>query len=394
MGKWTDQGFVANTAAFYEEQLQKVFQDAFGTDFVLDKTTPQGIFITRLTELLYNMDMDGIEAFSRLNPNSATGIYLDLIGGLRSVSRNTGTPQLATIKVTSQERNFIPFSISAGTKFNDLNTGDTFVAQSILTVNTPEATIVLASASNGNTEAVIGDKLQVSGYGQIIDMEVTKLSDGLSTESDLEYRARLQGSQPVARNTIEFVQNKLLELGYVKTVGHNYNDTDSAVDILGPYSTEWMAVPKPGTDIENVFIPEVAKIILNNKMPGAPTAGNTTTTVADVFGTEKEVKFTIPTAIELEIEVRVTTPETTGVLDLVNVPEHVIAISEYINSLTIGKEVSYSRCIAPLAADKGFDIQWFKIRKKGDEQWQENSNYSIALREYASIAPSDIIIGV
>lgn len=394
MGKWTDQGFVTNTAAFYEERLQGVFQDAFGTDFLIDKTTPQGVLITRLVELFYNMDMDGVEGFSRLNLNTASGIYLDIIGKLRGVERNLGTPQMATVKVVANPVNFIAFTVPAGQEFRNLSTGDVFVTKRIETINSDEGTIYLEYNQTGNSESSVGDKLQTDGLSQITDLEITFLADGLGEETDIEYRNRLLNSTPVARNTIEFIQNKLLALPYVKTVGCNYNDTAETVGELPPYTTEFMAVPKLGTDIDGVFKPGVADVILNNKVPGSPTAGNTEVTATDVFGTQKQVLFTIPTAIELEIDVRVTTPETTGVLDLSRVTEHVTVIEKYINALNIGKEVSYSRCIAPLASDHGFDIQWFRIRKVGDEQWVENANYSIGLREYASIVPSRITIGV
>ena len=400
MGKWTNQGFVVNSLDYYKTELNKLFKNAFGEDFLIDDTLPQGIFIQRLAELLFNTDMDGVEGFSRLNPNSATGVYLDLIGVLRSVPRKIGSPQTATVKITCSANNFIPFTIPKGTQFLDLGTAETFVSPTSITVDIPDGLlVVLEYSENGNSTSLVGGKMSVNGFGQITDIEITALVEGQGNESDLDYRFRLLNEFPVATNTIDFVQNKLLEIQEVKTVGHNYNDTAETVDTLGPYTTEWMVVPKATVNesamqAEGGFLDKVAETILNNKVPGAPTAGNTSRTVTDVFGTEKEVHFTLATKIELEIEVRVTTPETTGILDLSRLNEHIQTIEKYINGLNIGKEVSYSRCIAPLAADIGFDIQWFRIRKKGDEQWQENTNYGIGIREYASISTSDIKIGV
>lgn len=394
MGKWVDEGFVTYKEAEYIDAVQKVFLEAFGDDFVLDKTTPQGILITRLAELFYNMDMDGVEVFSRLNINTATGIYLDVIGKLRGVKRITGSPQTATLKLTINPTNFIPFTIPSGTVFTDITTGDIFVTTEAHTIKTTEVSISAAFSENGDSSATIGDLAQVQGFGQITNIEITFLAPGAVTEDDISYRSRLNNAFPVATNTIEYVQNKIMALPYVKAVGHNYNDTAETIDGLSPYSTEWLAVPEAGTDIDNLFVPAIAEIILNNKMPGAPTSGNTTTTATDVFGTEKTVSFTIPDKIELEIDVRVTTPETTGKLDLSGVNSHITDIARYINSLNIGKDVSYSRCISPLVSDTGFDVQLFRIRKKGDSTWTENANYGIDSREYASITLADIKIGV
>ena len=131
---------------------------------------------------------------------------------------------------------------------------------------------------------------------------------------------------------------------------------------------------------------------MNNKPAGSETYGTTTQTVNDVFGTQKTVKFTIPTKKVLSIQVTVTTPEN-GVLNLTNVDSIKETLVTYINSLPIGKDVSYSRCMAPLTADAGFDVSLFKIKASGDANWTQNANYPIDNRAYASITLDDIQIG-
>ena len=69
-------------------------------------------------------------------------------------------------------------------------------------------------------------------------------------------------------------------------------------------------------------------------------------------------------------------------------------MAQYINSLDIGNDVSYSRLIAPLAADKGFDVLTFTIKNKATGTTLSNSNFPIGRREYASITMSDISLGV
>ena len=127
MGKWTGQGFVANNESFYVTELQKIFVECFGNDFLLDPTLPQGIFITRVAELLYNADMDGVEGFARLNINNASGVYLDIIGGLRNIPRSQGTPQKVGLRLTISTNNFIQFSIPQGQAFTSLDGSYTFL---------------------------------------------------------------------------------------------------------------------------------------------------------------------------------------------------------------------------------------------------------------------------
>lgn len=393
MGKWTDQGFVANGLAFYKEQIQNVFVAAYGDDFILDDTTPQGILIQRLAELFYNADMDGVEAFSRLNINSATGVYLDLFGNMRGMPRGLGTPQVITVTVTCAQESFTAFTIPANTVFSTLGGADNFILPNGYTANTATFTLTLNYSESGNSTVIVGDKLQVTGFNQITDIQITNIVNGQGREDDLQYRKRLQNEYPAANNTIEFVEGKILAIQSVKNVGHNYNDTAEQDGELPPYTTEWMAVPVVGADLDT-FKTDVATAIINNKVPGSPTYGNTTLTVNDIFGTPKQVSFTIPTEVALQIDVKVTTPETTGFLDLSGITAIKEQIVDYINNLNIGKDVSYSRCAAPLLADTGFDVSYFKIKALTDEDWIENSNYTIGPREYASIQIANINIEV
>lgn len=397
MGKWTNAGFVANTLDYYKTEIQKVFVEAFGEDFLLDDSLPQGILITRLAELFYNADMDGVEAFSRLNINTAAGVFLDIIGGLRGIPRSTGTPQIATVQLTVDPTNFQPFYIAPGTIFRTTNGADTFVAEEGQQVTTNDGSITLKYTSNGNSSAAVNDTMTTTGYDQITNIVITYLVDGVGTETDLDYRARLIKTLPLAGNTIESVMSLLLANEYVRLVGVNYNDTDQTVDSLPPYTTEWMAVPQSGHGDDqqflDVFKDAVGTIIINNKTPGAPTAGNTAVTVTDAFGTQKQVNFTIPTEVQLEIYAQVATPEQTGVLDLGGISAEREAIAKYVNNLDIGKDVSYARCIAPLAADSGYDIVVFRMRRKNGE-WVSGANVTINNREYASISLNDITIEV
>ena len=402
MGKWTGQGFVANNESFYVTELQKIFVECFGNDFLLDPTLPQGIFITRVAELLYNADMDGVEGFARLNINNASGVYLDIIGGLRNIPRSQGTPQKVGLRLTISTNNFIQFSIPQGQAFTSLDGSYTFLNDTTYTVTSATAENVLFASftSLGDSGISIGAKLSTDGFSQITDIEVVSLTPGTEEESDIDYRTRLIRAIPVAVNTIEYVQNLLLADPSVRLVGHNYNDTATTEDTLPPYTTEWMVVPESTVNMAdaagaNLWKLNIANIILNNKVPGAPTAGNTTVTNAtDVFGTQKTVKFTIPTKVNLQITATLGTPEQTGRLDMLGIDEIRAKMAQYINSLDIGNDVSYSRLIAPLAADKGFDVLTFTIKNKDTGTTLSNSNFPIGRREYASITLADISLGV
>lgn len=390
MGQWTDAGFEAKTLAYYKAAIQQVFIDAYGDDFLLDDALPQGILIQELAEMFYNADMDGIEVLSRLNLNSAPGLYLDLIGGLRGIVRNPGSKASLTVTLTSSASS-IPYSIPAGQRFVCNETAEAFETDEVVNIVSTTQTCVLSALDSGSVQTAVADTMSVEN-SNITDVTVTAVAQGAGRESDMDYRGRLLRTYTTAGNTNQSVLNLLLALDCVDTAGVNYNDSAETVGGLAPYSTEFMAVKKVDFD-QALFETQVAQTILNNKTPGAPTDGNTTVSVTDTFGTTKQVKFTIPTEKKIEIEVSVATPETTGVLDLSGVPAIKDAIMAYINNLDIGKDVSFSRCMAPLTADSGFDVTSFSIRAVGDANWTQNANYIIDSREYATCEASNIKVG-
>lgn len=391
MGNWTNAGFEAKTLDFYKTQLQQVFVNAFGDDFLLDDALPQGVVIQEIAEILYGADMDGIEALSRLNLNTATGIYLDLIGNLRGIRRLIGTQASLTVKVTSSAT-ALPFTIPAGTIFTNSSSAETFTAESPITIESATASILLTSTTKGEVKTAINDTMTVN-ISNITDVTVTAVSQGIRTEEDINYRNRIMDSYVVATGTTQGILNLLSAMDCVKTVGVEYNDTDTQSGGIPPYATEFMVVPVEGYDMDT-FQDRVAKVILDNKCPGSPTFGNTPVTATDVFGNQKDVFFTIADERPVQIEVSVSTPETTGVLDLSRINDIKETIANYINSLGIGKDISYARCLTPLVNDSGFDIVSFKIKGIYAQEWTENANYHIETREYAQIKVSDIKIGV
>ena len=397
MGQWTDAGFVAHQKSEYKASIQNVFREAFGSDFALDDTLPQGVLIDRLAELFYAIDMDGVEAFARLNLNTLGGVMLDVVGNFRGITRVLGQPQTGVAQITCNSSNFLPFSIPAGTVFTT-QSGDTFETVNLVTVTAFTATnIDIRYTANGNSSAIVGDTMTVSGFPRITNIEIVSLFNGTENESDLAYRRRIQLSYPAAMGTNEYIISKLYSLPTVESVDVLYNDTASTDGNNVPaYCTEFLVAPKDNVTSAamQVFKDSVGKTILDNKTPGAPTFGNTSVSVQDIFGTTKTVNFTIPTKVEVEIDVVVASPETTGRLDLSNEDTIKEAIAAYINGLAVGKDVSYARCIAPLATDPGFDITTFRMRNKASGTWVSNANLVIGVRQYASITKSDIHIGI
>ena len=396
MGQWTDTGFIAKDAAFYKEQLQSVFQNAYGSDFnVTDETLPQNIIIQEIAELFANADADSIEVLAQLNPNTCSGIWLDLVGIIRGLPRDMGHSQKATVLITSTGSG-VPFSIPQGQEFTVYETGEIFVAESLSQVSSTSASVTLTFAASGNSGTQIGYHMNTTGLSAITSIEVTGLIAGSDAETDLEYRTRLNNSASVASGTLQFVMNQISLVQGVRSVGVEYNDLSTEQGGIPPYCTEFIVMPSTGVD--EAALPQwkydVATAILWNKVPGAPTHGNTTVTnVVDPFGADKDVKFTIPDAINLEIEVSISTREEQPYLDMSQVGTITHNIAEYINNLGTGVDVSMSRIFQIILNNANFDISSLRMRQVGSGTWVSNANYPIDVRECAVIDENNIRIG-
>lgn len=395
MGTWTNSGFIAQDVAYYKSQLQTIFQNAYGNDFnITDETLPQNIVIQELAELLANSDADGIEVLSQLNPNTISGIWLDIVGIIRGLPRDTGHKQKITVLITSTGSS-VPYSIPAAQEFTVYETGEIFVTDSLKQISSTTTTVELEFGSTGNSATQIGYHLSTEGLPGIVSIEVTGLIAGTDAESDLDYRSRLNSSASVATETLQYVLNQISLVQGVRSVGVEYNDTASEMDGIPAYCTEFIVMPSTSVTPEALpsWKDSVATAILWNKTPGAPTHGNTTCTVTDPFGSSKTVYFTIPTSINLEIEIQISTREEQPYLDTSNVGTIKTNIASYINNLGTGVDVSMSRIFQIVLNDANFDISTFKIRKIGDANWLTNQNYPIDIRECAEIDVANIKIG-
>ena len=210
MGTWTNQGFIAQSIEDYKTQIQNIFTTAFGSDFnVTDDTLPQNILIQELAELLANADADSIQVLTQLNPNTVSGIWLDLVAMARGLSRQAGTPQVATVSVVSNPNN-LPFTISAGQVFTCNETGEQFTMAQATTISSANASIQVKYSEEGDSTAVVGNHLYTEGVPGIITMEIIGLSAGKERETDADFRTRLKASAPVFNPTIEHITTFIL----------------------------------------------------------------------------------------------------------------------------------------------------------------------------------------
>ena len=395
MGTWTNQGFIAQSVEDYKTQIQNIFTTAFGSDFnVTDDTLPQNILIQELAELLANADADGIEVLTQLNVNTMSGIWLDFVALARGLKRHAGTPQTATISAISNPSS-LPFTIGAGQVFTCNETGESFVTEEAISIESANTSFPVVFSGEGNSSAVVGNHLRTDDISGIISMEIIGLGTGTERETDAEFRKRLSLSVPVFNPTIEHIQNEIKALPDIRGIGVTYNDTSStSAEGLPPYTTEFLVAPSAAIDrTTEQFLfwkQAVAKAILWNKVPGSPTYGNTTVNVADPFGTMKDVLFSVPSEVRLGITINIRVNEEVGAPDLQQVDKIKENIANYVNTLPVGIDVAYSKVMQEFLNVSSMDIISVVFENLDTHTTYTNQNYVIESRQYASCLTNNI----
>lgn len=379
MGKLTEQGYSTNTLATWKQNIQQVFIDAFGDDFVLADDTPQGVFINRLAELFYNCDMDGLNAYLQLNLNTATGILLDYIAFLRGVTRKSGINQQITCKFTSTS---LPVFISAGTTFTVLNTDYKYANKNATTLIESPQNLTLFSIDEGQQDVVVGDLLESDIFiPSITNIEVIAVTKGVNVESDEDLRRRLFAITDDFLDTLGATLSALLLLDGVTKVGFLQNEDDPTVPLN---STEFLVVGGSEQDI--------ARTILEYKCPTSLTYGDTTVLVENYYNRNRTIHFTRPDQKEVEIQIVIAKKEEQTTIDVTNNDIIKQEVVNYINNQNIGIDVSYTTIYGMFAKYNSFDIISLEIGIKGETLG--TSNIEMTSKDYATCSLNDITITV
>lgn len=389
MSEFTSTGVVTKSLDEWYDAVVAFKRAVWGNDYVTDPTTKQGADITQLAELLYNAEMNNVSAFAQLNLNTATGVCLDYIGLVRGIQRDGGYPQQIRINMTSS---VIGWTLTPDVVFRTTS-GYNYYSPSSVAITELEQTVVLVYISDGNPDVSAGDPLMtIQANTNIVSAVIADggIIQGAETENDASYRKRLKDADIGFIGTLELMASELRKIQGLAKLNYFYNDTGTT-DAKGipAYSTEFIVVPQDGID-DTVFNAAVAQKILDTKVPGSPTYGNTSLLVYDYFGEAKTVYFSRATKVGVQFYAKIRPNDQTGIIDISNVPTYKQAIVDYINNLDIGNPARWSRILGIISPDQGFTIEDWGLRKVGSA-WGK-ADLTTSIRQYLWIELANIDI--
>lgn len=390
LGKASDGGFATDSLEECRSQAIEILTLPNMVDPLDDPS--RAIFVQRITDKIFQLQQVGLDLWNMMFVGTASGANLDKLAENVGLLRKPGIAQQLSVQLTSiNVAN--GYTIPANTIFSTQDGKYTYATLTAtnITVDTP-VIIPVQATSVGDWPVMSGDKLISQTYiPQLTDITIESISTGgAAEESDEELRLRFLAKLLTFIGTIPFMLDKLREIDLLRKVGENHNNTSSEdSDGLPAYSTEFLVLPYPDTNLDAVKS-AVAQKIISFMLPGLPTYGSTTFTVPDYRGRDRTVKFTIVDQVPLEVFFRIV-PKEDGEFSDSMAPAQAEKIYDYINTQDIGTDISITTLWGIVSPDATYDIADFGIRRVGSSEWQK-TNLSIGIREAASISLDNITI--
>lgn len=203
---------------------------------------------------------------------------------------------------------------------------------------------------------------------------------GRLRETDEELRLRFRNTKfERAGNIVEAVYSALFSLDDVQQVFIDDNDTD-ITNANGTPPHIFLVLVDGGTSAE------IARAIWDNRGAGVRSIGNTTVTITDKFGYQRDINFSRPTPVDIYMQIDLTTDQ--------NFPENGedairSAIITYIESLSIGQDVIYSRLYTPINSVVGHQVNSLLVGLSPSPTGV--GNIQIGFDQIAQVLPENIV---
>ncbi|HDX3117739.1 TPA: baseplate J/gp47 family protein [Escherichia coli] len=383
----TAQGISAPDYQTILDTLTSYFRQIYGSDAYLEPDSKDGQMVALVALAVHDANNTAIEIYNSFSPTTAQAAALSSNVKINGITRKVATNSTADLLLTG----------TAGTTITNGSARDkngiiwNFPAS--VAIGVDGTVLVTATCANsGSVAAMAGTitTINTPTRGWVSVTNPAAATVGTPAETDAELRIRQ--SQSVALPSItpfEALDGAVSNITGVTRHKLYENDTGSEDgNGLPPHS---VAVIVDGGDVT-----DIAQAIRGNKGQGTATHGTTSVTVPDKYGNPHVIKFSRSSDVPVyaRIKLKVFTGYTSQIGQQIQQ-----AISDYINSLTIGDSVLLSRIYSPanLGVVSGgnaryYDIQELTIGKSPGAL--SSSNIDIRYNESASCTPENIVITV
>lgn len=339
------------------ELVQSIIRNVRGETTNVSSRSFYGTLSMALAQLLVDNDEKGETAYDAGSINYASGVQLDELASNYGLMRKQATMAQVTLSFTGT----VGYVIPTGTTFTDDNGNEFYTVDDLqLDANGTGSTLAVSNdlGEDYNVAAgtIINQQQPVEEIDTVTNAEAA--AGGQDMETDLDFRARIKlASQASESSTLNGLYTALNNVTGVTSVKIIQNTSTVADSDGNPAKTIHFYV-YGGTD------EDVATAIFDNLGAGIATYGTLNQTVADSAGVSHTVYFDRP--VETPIYAQVTTTVDSSFDQDSGTDDIKLAVSGYIESLTMGSKIAISQFFASLYAIDGLEYADVQIGLSAD----------------------------
>jgi|ERR1051326_3372541 uncharacterized phage protein gp47/JayE len=303
----TTQGVIVPDISDSRTEVEQNWKSIYGDDLVVSPETPQGGIINTQVQMRDSVATNNAQLANQINPDIASGVFLDALFKLMGGERRPATRSVATSVVFGGVPNTL---IPQGSLAVVSASGENFRTTSNLIIGA-NGTVTgdMESVNFGPVLAAIG-ALNAVGSSVLGWETITNPSaavPGILEESDIAARARRRLT--LAANTISMsaaIVSSLYLLPNVRSLSYRENNTDT-VQIIDGIT---LAKHSIYLCIEGGINTQIAETLVREKTGGANYNGSVNASYTDpITGQTYAVKFDRPT--EIQVFARITVEPST-----------------------------------------------------------------------------------
>lgn len=242
----TANGIVTAEYVDIKDTIVAMYKNVYGSDIDIDPRTADGVFIENVCLIIYNILQCYSLMYSNLNPQSATGIYLDIIGALTNVTRKQATKSRVSVRIKNVQQKDVTINVGGNETFKLIDKS----GQSWTVIGGPYTLIGKETWENNpkypnyEGEAVIAEcdaygaitapahyvEKTMTVNGRFVVSQPDAGETGTNRESDAEFRARRNNVLSATSTTvIEGLVSALGQINGIDDVVIMNNSTDSSI---------------------------------------------------------------------------------------------------------------------------------------------------------------------
>lgn len=370
-------------------EVQSEYQTDFGSDLDLTPSTPQGLMISAETlDRSLNANLVA-EIGNQINPNLATGVWLDAICALFDISRVAATPTTVTATLTGTNGTLVPSGTRAQTIAGDIF--QLITDTTIVTGGTIDASFqseIFGSIPCGaNTLTTIVDT--VLGLSSINNSSSGAI--GINQQSDLSlwsYRKKTLGNQ--GTNTTDAIISSAYKVSGVQSLQfrENYSNATTIIDTISMLPNSIYLCINGGTDLD------IATAIEAKRSAGVQYNGSVSVSITKLSGQLINVLFDRPTTIPILIRVTVKLIGVSGsVTDTIkkNIIDYSNGLIAGENGFVVGGSISPFDISGAISSISGVYVKLVEIAPVSTGVYQ-TTELAIAINQIATTSLSSITV--